>query len=154
MIINYGYKDGSGEYFIVLDTDKCNGCGECVEVCPAGVLEMTTEFDPDTMDDIVIPHLTKEHAKKIKYSCAPCKPGQDSSLHPGLRASGDDSLLVIEAIVIFFRSSETCFTLGWRRTSSATPSRKSKGSKRATGSCDATVPVASTLSILMDVLSF
>jgi ferredoxin len=77
MIINYGYKDGSGEYFIVLDTDKCNGCGECVEVCPAGVLEMTTEFDPDTMDDMVIPHLTKEHAKKIKYSCAPCKPGQD-----------------------------------------------------------------------------
>ncbi len=77
MIINYGYKDGSGEYFIVVDTEKCNGCGECVGVCPAGVLEMTTEFDPETLEDMVIPHLTEEHAKKIKYSCAPCKPGQD-----------------------------------------------------------------------------
>jgi hypothetical protein len=32
LIANYGYKDGSGEYFITLDTDKCDGCGKCVEV--------------------------------------------------------------------------------------------------------------------------
>ena len=23
MLANYGYKDGSGDYFIVLDTDRC-----------------------------------------------------------------------------------------------------------------------------------
>ncbi len=22
------------------DLDKCNGCGECVEICPQGVIEM------------------------------------------------------------------------------------------------------------------
>jgi len=37
MIANYGYKDGSGEYFISIDTDRCNGCGDCVPACPADV---------------------------------------------------------------------------------------------------------------------
>ena len=32
MIANYGFKDGSGDWFIVIDTDKCNGCGKCVDV--------------------------------------------------------------------------------------------------------------------------
>ena len=40
MIANYGYKDGSGEYFIAIDTDRCDGCGECAPACPAGVLEI------------------------------------------------------------------------------------------------------------------
>lgn len=69
MLANYGYKDGSGEYFITVDTDKCNGCEACVKVCPAGVLEMIT----DDYDDVVVA-VTDEHRKKIKYSCAPCKP--------------------------------------------------------------------------------
>jgi predicted CoA-substrate-specific enzyme activase len=34
MKINYGYSDGTGEYFITIDTVKCDGCGKCVEVCP------------------------------------------------------------------------------------------------------------------------
>jgi len=69
MLANYGYKDGSGEYFITIDTDKCDGCGECVKVCPAGVLEMiTNDYDE------VVPAVTEEQRKKIKYSCAPCKP--------------------------------------------------------------------------------
>lgn len=38
MRANYGYKDGSGEYFITIDTDKYNGCGDCVPACPYGVL--------------------------------------------------------------------------------------------------------------------
>ncbi len=44
---NYGYKDGSGEYFITIDTDLCNSCEKCVEACPAGVLEIAEdELDP------------------------------------------------------------------------------------------------------------
>ena len=28
MKANYGYKDGSGEFFITLDTDRCTACGD------------------------------------------------------------------------------------------------------------------------------
>ncbi len=72
MIANYGYKDGSGDFFIIIDTDKCNGCGDCVSVCPACVLEIReNEFDP--MADDMMAAVKDEHRKKIKYSCAPCK---------------------------------------------------------------------------------
>ena len=69
MIANYGYKDGSGDYFISIDTDKCNGCGNCVEACPQGVLEMIID---DYDEEVAV--VTEEHRKKIKYSCGPCKP--------------------------------------------------------------------------------
>ncbi len=36
----YGYSDGTGEYYITIDMRQCNGCGKCVEACPAGVLAM------------------------------------------------------------------------------------------------------------------
>ena len=73
MIANYGYKDGSGEYYISLDTDKCDGCGKCVEACPAGVLEIVpNEFDP--IEGGMIAAVTEAERKKIKYTCMPCKP--------------------------------------------------------------------------------
>jgi ferredoxin len=40
IIANYGYADGSGEYYITVDTDKCDGCGDCVEACASGILEV------------------------------------------------------------------------------------------------------------------
>jgi len=73
MQANYGYKDGSGDFFIVIDTDKCTGCGLCIEACPEGVLELVeNEFDIEAETPIVA--VTKEHSQKIKYSCGPCKP--------------------------------------------------------------------------------
>ncbi|MHA2298394.1 MAG: 4Fe-4S dicluster domain-containing protein [Candidatus Hodarchaeales archaeon] len=73
MKANYGYKDGSGEYFITIDQLNCDGCGDCVEICPAGVLEvMEDELDPLGDEQVVV--VTEEHRKKIKYSCMPCKP--------------------------------------------------------------------------------
>jgi Fe-S-cluster-containing hydrogenase component 2 len=72
MIVHYGYKDGSGEYFISIDTDRCNGCGRCVEVCPQHVLEMRTMMVD--LEDVVVAAVTEAHRRKIKYSCAPCKP--------------------------------------------------------------------------------
>ena len=72
-IANYGYKDGSGEFFIAIDTSLCNGCGECVSVCPAGVLAIV-EDQLDPLGDEVVAAVTEEHRKKIKYSCMPCKP--------------------------------------------------------------------------------
>lgn len=68
-IANYGYTDGSGDYYIVVDTDKCDGCGKCVESCPQAVLEIIT----DDYDDLVVT-LREEHSKNLKYVCASCKP--------------------------------------------------------------------------------
>ena len=72
MLANYGYKDGSGDFFITIDTDKCNGCGDCVKVCPAKVLELGTD-ESDPFREIPVVAVSEEHRKKIKYSCAPCK---------------------------------------------------------------------------------
>jgi ferredoxin len=68
-IANYGYTDGSGDWYIIVDSDKCDGCGKCVEACPQNVLEVIT----DDYDDKVVA-IRKEHRKNVKYVCAPCKP--------------------------------------------------------------------------------
>ena len=76
MLANYGYKDGSGEYFITLDTDKCNACGKCVEVCPGKVLAVgENENDPLSEDEVAF--VVDIERKKIKYTCAQCKPASD-----------------------------------------------------------------------------
>ena len=70
MIANYGYKDGSGEFFITIDTDRCIECdGPCVQACPAEVLRI----EEDDYDDEVAT-VAESHRNRIKYSCAPCKP--------------------------------------------------------------------------------
>ena len=46
MLANYGYKDASGDFFVTIDTDKCNSCGDCVPACPADVFVVLDE-DPN-----------------------------------------------------------------------------------------------------------
>jgi len=41
--IQYGYNDGTGDYFITIDLGKCDGCGKCVSACPASVFEVVHE---------------------------------------------------------------------------------------------------------------
>ncbi len=73
MIAHYGYQDGSGEYFIAIDTDRCKGCGACVSACPADLFEIVADpFDPLAERETSV--VKEEHRKKLKYSCAPCKP--------------------------------------------------------------------------------
>jgi len=43
MKINYGYSDGTGEYFITIDTGCCDGCGECVSACPEGIFAVAKD---------------------------------------------------------------------------------------------------------------
>ncbi|MCL6638266.1 MAG: ferredoxin [Firmicutes bacterium] len=71
MIANYGYMDGSGEFFITVDTGKCVSCSgkPCVAACPGSVLEI---IEDDGGDEVIA--VKEEHRKKIKYSCASCKP--------------------------------------------------------------------------------
>ena len=74
MKAHYGYKDGAGDFFIIIDTDQCIDCADhgCVAACPEGVLEIITDDYDDEVAAVV-----DEHRKKIKYSCAPCKPDRD-----------------------------------------------------------------------------
>jgi NAD-dependent dihydropyrimidine dehydrogenase PreA subunit len=73
MLANYGYKDGSGEFFITIDTEKCDGCAKCVDACPQGVMEVG-EDPNDPFRELPAASVREEQRKKIKYACAPCKP--------------------------------------------------------------------------------
>jgi Fe-S-cluster-containing hydrogenase component 2 len=77
MITHYGYTDGSGEYYIVIDSDKCNGCGKCVQKCPQGALTLETMFID--LEDKTVAAVTEEHRKKIKYTCSSCKPESNNA---------------------------------------------------------------------------
>ncbi len=77
MKVHYGYIDGSGEYFIVVDTDLCDGCQKCVQKCPQQALEMVTEFID--LEDKTVAAVTEEHRKKIRYTCAQCKPNENKT---------------------------------------------------------------------------
>ncbi len=71
MIANYGYMDGSGQFYITIDTGKCATCDGylCVAACPAKMFEIEVDDYDDTVATI-----KKEFRKSIKYSCAVCKP--------------------------------------------------------------------------------
>lgn len=72
MIANYGYKDGSGEYYISIDTDKCISCEAdraCVTACPKGMFEIIT----DDYDDQVAA-IKQAFRRSLAFDCAECKP--------------------------------------------------------------------------------
>ena len=92
MLANYGYKDGSGEFFITIDTEKCNGCGKCVEVCPSNVL-FTGEDENDPFKEEPVASVNEEHRKKIKYSCAPCKPETDRKELPCMKSCDMEAIV-------------------------------------------------------------
>ncbi|HHY51086.1 MAG TPA: 4Fe-4S dicluster domain-containing protein [Alphaproteobacteria bacterium] len=72
MIANYGYKDGSGEYFISIDTDKCIDCAAgraCLAACPVGMFETMV----DDYDDEVV-QVKAQFRRSLPYDCAGCKP--------------------------------------------------------------------------------
>lgn len=70
MIANYGYRDGSGEYYITIDTGLCVECEGrwCVEACPERLFEIET----DDYDDEVAT-ITPTARKLLKERCAGCK---------------------------------------------------------------------------------
>jgi len=43
MKVQYGYDDATGAYFIAIDNALCDGCGQCVPACPAGILEIASD---------------------------------------------------------------------------------------------------------------
>ncbi len=89
MIAHYGYKDGAGDFFIVIDTDKCISCADhaCVAACPQQVLEI---IEDDYDDEVAA--VADEHRKQIKYTCAPCKPDRERPTLPCVDACKEAAL--------------------------------------------------------------
>lgn len=64
MIIHYGYSDAQGNYRIHVDTDSCDGCGTCVEACPAELFCL----EEDDYDEIKA-EIKQELINKIGILC-------------------------------------------------------------------------------------
>ncbi len=86
-VAHYGYADGSGEYYISVDTGKSDCCGQCVERCPQHLFEVTLD---DYDDSVVV--VAEAHRKKLRYSCAACKPVDNRPELPCLVACAPTAL--------------------------------------------------------------
>jgi len=71
MKINYGYSDGTGEYYITIDIGRCDGCGQCISACPAGILVINNDNSGQPKAEI-----KEEARKKLAFLC----PGAHSCL--------------------------------------------------------------------------
>lgn len=80
MLANYGYKDASGDFFITINTNKCDGCGDCVDSCQAGIFIVLKEDPNDPMRDEPVASISEKKIKKLKYECNLCKAKSNSSL--------------------------------------------------------------------------
>lgn len=71
MIVHYGYMDGSGSYYITINTDFCTNCEThpCISACPEKIFAIIT----DDYDDKVAT-VQEAYRHRLKYTCAPCKP--------------------------------------------------------------------------------
>ena len=64
MIVHYGYRDATGDYRITVNTDKCDGCGDCLDICP----EKFFELEEDDYDDIKV-IVKKDMINKVGILC-------------------------------------------------------------------------------------
>jgi Fe-S-cluster-containing hydrogenase component 2 len=89
MKANHGYMDGSGEYYITIDTDLCIECSHraCVAACPAGVFEI---IEDDYEDEVA--SVLEDKRRAIKYECSPCKPVADRPPLPCVEACTPGSI--------------------------------------------------------------
>jgi len=62
--IHYGYSDGTGNYFITIDAELCDGCGECVKACPADIFIVDKDDDGQPRAKV-----KEEVRKKLAFLC-------------------------------------------------------------------------------------
>ena len=85
MLANYGYSDAAGEFFITIDTERCDGCGKCVPVCPAGVL-VVGEDENDPLRDEPVAAVAVGRRTDLRYACGGCKPAGERPPPPCVAA--------------------------------------------------------------------
>ncbi len=76
--INYGYSDGTGSYYITIDTGRCDGCGACADVCPADLLFLSCE------NGRTVATVKGEAIKRIAQLCPGiqfCRSRQEKTCH-------------------------------------------------------------------------
>ena len=72
MLSNYGYEDGTGVYYLQIDTRKCETCEDkpCINACPGGLFEIIL----DDFDEEII--VVKESVRnQLKDLCSGCPDG-------------------------------------------------------------------------------
>ncbi|MDR1321550.1 MAG: ferredoxin [Gracilibacteraceae bacterium] len=71
MIANYGCEDGSGVYYIRIDTGKCGDCQlrGCVGGCPR---ELFVIEEDDWGDEMAV--VREDRRRTLQAACAACKP--------------------------------------------------------------------------------
>jgi Fe-S-cluster-containing hydrogenase component 2 len=71
MLAHYGFEDGTGVFYISIDTGKCSHCMEkgCADGCPGGLFEF--ERDDDDSDVAII---KAKERNVLNIVCAECKP--------------------------------------------------------------------------------
>lgn len=72
MQANYGYQDGAGTWYVTVDTDACDGCEACVDVCPSDLwVVQVDEYDPLSDEEVAV--IAEDHRDDLRYDCSPCK---------------------------------------------------------------------------------
>lgn len=71
-IRHFGSADGEGEFYIIIDFNLCDNCGDCISACPSGVLIIgKNELDPEDEKEVVI--VKEKHINELKFTCTKCK---------------------------------------------------------------------------------
>ena len=83
MIANYGYRDGSGEYYITIDTDRCVGCEGrwCVAACPESLFRIEAD---DYDDEVAV--IVEDARRMLRERCSGCKAGGGGGTGPCVAA--------------------------------------------------------------------
>ena len=64
MTVQYGYSDGTGDYFITIDTERCDGCTDCMKACPAGIFVVAKDDGGQPKAKV-----KEEVRKKLSFLC-------------------------------------------------------------------------------------
>lgn len=83
--------DGSGEYYIVVDSNRCDGCGLCVDQCSRRIIEIAKAMID--IEEKTVAMVKEEHRKNIKYACSPCRPDREKP--PCVSACKNNAIKII-----------------------------------------------------------